>query len=191
MAGRNARRKKDFEKNKDGTNGDSGIGDIEGGPRIENSKGQEAERDFQKISDRAVKNAVGEIAGSAAEEQGEASGGARAAGFACDKHPGKDSDHHERADDQKDARGGGGGVREETETDSWVSALHQINGIADHFPRPASGGVGFEPGFRGAVEKDDDEGEPEPAESGGEVHEVKEISEVNKVKEVKEVRDSE
>ena len=65
---------KDFEKNEDGADGDGGVGDVEGGPGIEEVKGDPAEPDFQKIRDRAVEEAVGKIAGGAAEKQGEASG---------------------------------------------------------------------------------------------------------------------
>ena len=66
MLGDNARRKKNFEKNEDGADGDGGIGDVEGGPGIEDSSGEEAEPHFQEIGDGAVEEAVGEITGGAA-----------------------------------------------------------------------------------------------------------------------------
>ena len=41
--------------------------------------------------------------------------------------------------------------------------MHEIDKIVDDFVAPAFVGWRFEPGFGGAVEQDDGEGEPEPA----------------------------
>ena len=53
---------------------------------------------------------------------------------------------------------------------------------------PAFGGLRFEPGFTGAVEENDDEGEPEPAEARRKSHEVKEVKEVKEIKEAANVQ---
>jgi hypothetical protein len=45
-------------------------------------------------------------------------------------------------------------------------------------------GAGFDPGFRGAVKKDDGKGEPEETEAGRECHEVKEVKETKEAKNV-------
>ena len=58
---------------KRGADGDGGVGDIEG--RIVVG----AEPDFEEVGDRAAHDAVGDVAGGAAEEQREARGGHAAA----------------------------------------------------------------------------------------------------------------
>jgi len=45
-------------------------------------------------------------------------------------------------------------------------------------------GAGFDPGFRGAVKKDDGKSEPEETEAGREGHEVKEVKETKEAKNV-------
>jgi len=45
-------------------------------------------------------------------------------------------------------------------------------------------GAGFDPGFRGAVKKDDGKGEPEETEAGRECHEAKEVKETKEAKNV-------
>jgi len=54
----------------------------------------------------------------------------------------------------------------------------------DHFVAPALIGLGFEPGFGGAVEENDGKGEPEEAEARRKSHAVKEVEEVREAEEV-------
>src|SRR5579883_3414725 len=62
----------DIEDEEEGANGNGGVGDIEGGPGIEDGKRNETQPDFEEIGDRAMDDAIGEIAGGAAQEQREA-----------------------------------------------------------------------------------------------------------------------
>jgi len=64
-----------------------------------------------------------------------------------------------------------------------ISAVNEINEVVDQLVAPAFDRVRFEPGLGGAVEENDGEGEPEPAEASGEIHEVKKVKEVKEVKE--------
>ena len=58
-------RKYYIKKDENGADGDGGVGDIEGGVTVS------AEPDFEKIGDSAVNQAVGKIAGGAADEERE------------------------------------------------------------------------------------------------------------------------
>jgi len=51
-------------------------------------------------------------------------------------------------------------------------AVHEINEVVNQLVAPAFDRLRFEPGFGGAVEENDGEREPEPAEASGESHEV-------------------
>ena len=84
-----------------------------------------------------------------------------------DKQPGKCTDDCSGSDYQHNAHGHRGRISEDTESDSGVTAVHQVDEIVDQFAVPAFDSLRFEPGFAGAVEEDDGQGEPEPAESGG------------------------
>jgi hypothetical protein len=66
---------------------------------------EEAESDFQKIGDGAVKEAVGEIAGGAAEKQGKRSSHGCAPAFVDDEHPSEDDDDDDGTADEKNAKG--------------------------------------------------------------------------------------
>src|SRR5712675_2302661 len=65
-----------------GAYGDGGVGDVEGRPVVT------AEPDFEKVGDRAVDDAIGNVAGGATEEQRQARGGERAAAMAGGEEPG-------------------------------------------------------------------------------------------------------
>src|SRR6267378_4297914 len=126
FAGAEREGEKDFEKNEHGADGDGGVGDVEGGPGIEEGKVEEAEPDFQKIGDSAVEKAIGEIAGGAAEKQGDAGGGARATGLAGDQHPGENCDDDDGAANEKNAKSGRGQARKKTKTDSRVARIDKF-----------------------------------------------------------------
>jgi hypothetical protein len=184
LAGAERDGEKDFEKNEEGADGYGGVGDVEGGPGIEEGKVQETEPDFQKIGDGAVEEAVGEIAGGATEKQSEAGSHGCAAGFAGDEHPSENGDDDERSADEKNAKGGRGKASKKTKTDSRVARIDKFEDAGDGGVLKEFSGTGFDPGFRGAVEKNDDKGEPEPAEAMRESHKVKEVNEVKDEEEV-------
>jgi hypothetical protein len=184
LAGAEREGEKDFEKNEDGADGDGGVGDVEGGPGIEEGKVQEAEPDFQKIGDGAVEEAVGEIAGGATEKHGEAGSHECAAGFVGDEHPSEDGDDDDGTADEKNAKGRRGQAGKKTKTDSRVARIDKFEDARDGGISKEFGGTGFDPGFGGAVEKNDDKGEPEPAEAMRESHEVKEVNELKNEEEV-------
>ena len=50
-------------------------------------------------------------------------------------------------------RSGGCGIGQDAEGDSGIAAVHEVKEIVDEFVAPAFGGLRFEPGFGGAVEK--------------------------------------
>ncbi len=79
----------DVENDEGGADGDGGVRDVEGGPMVG------AEEDFEEIGDRAVDDAVGEIAGGAAEEEREAGGVEGRDVLAAHQEPGEDSDYGE------------------------------------------------------------------------------------------------
>ncbi len=58
----------DVEDQQNGADGDGGIGNVEGGPAVGTQK------DLEEIGDAAVKDAVGDVAGSPAEQQRKAGG---------------------------------------------------------------------------------------------------------------------
>ena len=152
---------KDIDDDEGGTDGDGGVGDVEGGPVVG------AKPDLQEVGDRAVDDAVGDVAGGAAEQQREAGSSEGAAAVTSDEQPSERADHRSRPDDQQDAHGGGWRIGEDTEGDTGIAAVHQVDEIVNQLAVPTLDGLQFEPSFAGAVEEDDGEGEPEPAEAGG------------------------
>jgi hypothetical protein len=163
LAGAEREGEKDFEKNEDGADGDGGIGDVEGRPGIEERKVEKAEPDFQKIGDGAVKEAVREIAGGAAEKQGQASSRDYTAALAGDEHPSEDCDDDDGAADKKNAKSRRGQAGKKTKADTRVARIDKLEDAGDGRALKEFGGPGFDPGLGGAVENNDDEGEPEPA----------------------------
>jgi|SRR5438876_6281423 len=143
-----------------------------------------AEPDFEEIGDGAVEDTIGDVAGGAAEKKSEARGGETAAAMACDEEPGENGDDDERAGDENDARPGRSGIGEKTESDAGIAGANEIDEMVNYFVTPAFGGLRFEPGLGGAVEKNDGEGEPEEAEARRKSHEVKEVEEVREAEEV-------
>ena len=93
------RRRYYIKKNQNGADGDGGIGDIEGRPRIENAPRKEREPDFEEVGDGTVNDAIGEVAGGSAEQKREARGSQRATAVAGDKQPGEHADDHDGAGD--------------------------------------------------------------------------------------------
>ena len=59
----------DVDDDEGGADGDGGVGYVEGGPVVG------AEPDLEEVGDRAVDDAVGYVAGGAAEQQREARSG--------------------------------------------------------------------------------------------------------------------
>jgi len=143
--------------------------------------------DLDEIGDGAMQDAVGDVAGGAAEEKGEASSMKRADIVAGDEQPSNDSDDDEGAADEKYAQGGRGETGEKTEGDAGITGINEIEEIVNDRVREAVSGAGFDPRFCGAVEEDDGESDPEEAEAVGKSHEVKEEKEEEEVKETGEV----
>jgi hypothetical protein len=124
-----------------------------------------AEPNFEEIGDGAVEDPIGDIAGGAAKKKREACGGGAAPEMAYDEEPGENGNNDERTGDENDARPGRSGIREEAEGDARIAGANQINEMVNYFMAPAFRCLRFEPGFGGAVEEDDGEGEPKEAES--------------------------
>jgi hypothetical protein len=160
-------------------NGDGGIRDVEGGIVVR------AEPNFKKIGDRSVEDPIGNIAGSAAEEQRETRGAETGAALAGREKPREQHDHNDGAGDQNDSCPGRHGIREKTEGDAWIAGANEIEKMMDKFVSPAFRRLSFEPGFRRAVEKHNCERKPEPANSCGKIHEVGEINKEREVKKAK------
>src|SRR6267378_4786728 len=90
----------DIEDNEGGADGDGGVGDVESGIVVG------AEPDFEEIRYGAVEDAIGDVAGGAAEKKCQARGGEAAAAMAGDEEPGENGDDDERTGDEDDARPG-------------------------------------------------------------------------------------
>jgi hypothetical protein len=142
----------DVDDDEGGADGDGGVGDVEGGPVIA------AEPDFEEVGDRAVDDAVGYIAGGAAEQKREARRGEGAPAVARDKQPSERADYYGGAYDQQDAHSCGWRIGEYSEGDARVAAVHEVDEIVDELAVPAFDSLRLEPGFRAAVEQDDGEG---------------------------------
>ena len=117
-----------------------------------------AEPHFEEIGDGAVEEAIGDVAGGAAEKKCKAGGGEAASAMAGDEEPSEDSDDHERAGDENDASPGPSGIGEKTKSDPWIAGANEIDEVVNYFVAPAFGGLRFEPSFGGAVEENDGEG---------------------------------
>src|SRR5216684_5912450 len=87
----------DVDDDEGGADGDGGVGDVEGGPVVV------AEPNLEEVRDRAVNDAVGYVAGCAAEQKREARSGEGAAAVARDKQPSERADYYGGAYDQQDA----------------------------------------------------------------------------------------
>ena len=119
------------------------------------------EIDLEKIGDRAVQDAVGDVARGSAEEKGEAYCVHGAGISAGDKKPGDEGDDDKRTGDKNDAQGGRREASKKTEGDSGVARVDKVEAILNDGVWKMSGWTGFDPGFVGAVEEDDGQGEPE------------------------------
>jgi hypothetical protein len=124
-----------------------------------------AEQDFEKVGHCTVKDAIGEISCGTADEQSKACGVERAAALAPHQQPGEHANDGDGSHDQEDPSAGGSGIGQDAEGQAGIPAMDEIDKIVNEFVAPAFGGLRFEPGLGGAVEKNDSEREPEPAES--------------------------
>lgn len=139
----------DVEDKEDGADGDGGVGDIEGGPAVG------AKPNFKEIGDSTVENAIGNISGGAAENQGYARAGECGGGFIGNQQPRQYADDGEGASDKNDARPGRGRTRKKTESDARISAMHEIDEVVNDFVMPTFIGLRFKPSLGGAVENYD------------------------------------
>src|SRR5208283_2573828 len=73
--------------------------------------------------------------------------------------------------------------RQKTEGHAGIARGHQVHDIRDDRMRKVIFRAGFDPRFAGAVQEDDAQREPEPAEAAGDHHEVKEVNEIKEIKE--------
>ena len=139
---------------------------------------QKTQPDRQKIGDRAVHDAVAEIARGAAEEKREACGIETSALLPGNQQPGDESNHQQGADDECDPRAHAGRVGKETEGDAGIVRNDEAEIVGNHLVWKKGSRARLDPGFAGAVKKHHQEREPEPAESTWNQHEVKEVKEV-------------
>lgn len=161
-----------------GADSDGGISDVECGIVIA------AEPHFKKIGDRSMEDAIGYVAGRAAEKKCEARGAEAAATLDGDEEPSEQDNDHDGAGNENDTRPGRRGIREKTKSDAGIAGANEIEKMTDHFVAPAFGGLRFEPRFRRAVEQNDGEREPEPAKSCGKIHKPNEARETKQTKEL-------
>src|SRR6266436_6330918 len=131
----------DVDDDEGGADGDGRVGDVESGPVVA------AEPDFEEVDDRAVDDAIGYVAGGAAEQQREARGSQGTTAVAGDKQPGERTDDCGGSDDQHNAHGHRGRIREDAEGDAWITAVHQVDEIVDQLAVPAFDSSRVEPGF--------------------------------------------
>ena len=158
----------DVGDQEDGADGDGGIGDVEGGPRVEDGEWEKAEPDFEEVGDGAVDDAVREIAGGAAQKECESRGVDGAGIAAGHEQPGDEGDDQQRADNQYDSSCGSRGVGEKTEGDAGIAGKDDAEIVGNHEVGKVGERARFDPGFAGAVEDDHDQGEEEPAETARE-----------------------
>ena len=138
--------------------------------------------DLDKIGDGTVKDAVGKVAGSAAEEKSEAGGVYSADATASDEQPDDDRDDDEGTGDKDCPQSWRGQTSEKTEGDARIARVNEIEVIINDGGRETIRGAGFDPGLGGAIEKDDTKGEPEEAKAGRKCHEGEEVKEVKEAK---------
>ena len=156
--------KEHIENQEDRTDGDGRVGYVKSRPAVG------AEEDFEKIGDAAVNDAIRYVAGGSAQEQGKTSGIEGAEIPSAYQQPGDYGDDGYGSHDQKDAQDGRGGAREQAEGYPWIFGMDQVNEIVDDFVAPGFRGLRFDPGLGEAVEEDDGQGEPDPAEARREFH---------------------
>src|ERR1700676_1791690 len=111
-------REEGVQDDKNGANGNGGIGNVESGPGIEDLPGKGVEIYHQEIGDGAVDDAVGEVSGGTAKKEGE-SGGVERGGVATgDQEPGDQGDDYDRTGDEQDADQQGWRGRKKAESDA-------------------------------------------------------------------------
>ena len=121
--------------------------------------------DLDEIGDRAVENAVGEVAGSAAEEKSEAGGVYRADPAADNEQPDDDHDDDQGTGDKDCPQGGRGQTSEKTEGDAGVARVNEIEKVINDCDGETISRARLDPSLGGTVEKDNGQCEPEEAKS--------------------------
>jgi hypothetical protein len=154
----------DIKDQEDRAYGDSGIGNVESWPAVG------ADEDFDEIGDSTVENAVGDVAGSSAEKESKTGSVELAQICAAYEQPGNDANYCDGSCDQADAQNGRGGIGEDAEGYARISTVNEVDKVVDELVAPGIGSLRIDPGFGGAVEEDNGEGEPDPAEAAGEDH---------------------
>jgi len=125
MSGFGMAAKEYVKKDQDSPDKNGGIRDIKSRVTVS------AKPYFEKIRDRPMNDAIGDISGSAAQQKCQTREGHAAAALAGNQQPGKHGDDYDGADDQNDARGGGSGIGENAESETGVSAVHEIHKVVD------------------------------------------------------------
>ena len=116
------------------------------------------EINLDEIGDGAVENAIGEVASRAAEKKSQACGVHGADAAAGNEQPGDDCNDDDGAGDENCAQGRRGKTGEKTEGDAGVAGVNEIHKIIDDCCGETTGGAGLDPGFGGAIKKDDGKG---------------------------------
>ena len=160
--------------------GDGGISDIEGRPRIESLPRQKMKINLEKIGYGSVKDAIGEVAGGPAEEKSQTGGICAADAATGDKKPGNKSNDDERTGNKDDAESGRGKGSKKTEGNPRVAGIHEVKEIFNNGLRETTGRAGFDPGLGKAVEEYHRQGQPKEAKAGRESHGVKRVTEPKK-----------
>ncbi len=134
-----------------GTDGHGRVRNIEGGPGIENMPGEKRKPNLQKICDRPVHDAIGDVAGGPGQQQCQSRCAAGAQMAACHQQPGDDPDNQHGAQNQQIARRPRRGIRKKTERDSRVPRKDDCNEIRNDLVRKIVRRAGFDPCFGRAV----------------------------------------
>ena len=116
------------------------------------------EINLDEIGDGAVENAIGEVASRATEKKSQACGVHGADAAAGNEQPGDDCNDDDGAGDENCAQGRRGKTGEKTEGDAGVAGVNEIHKIIDDCCGETTGGAGLDPGFGGAIKKDDGKG---------------------------------
>jgi len=124
-----------IENDERGTDGDGGIRDVEGGVVVR------AEPHLEEVRDRAMDDAVGDVARRSAEKKREAGSGQRAAAVTGNEKPSERTNDEDGASDQGDAQPRRGRVRENAESNARVAAADEINKMMDQLAAPAFGSL--------------------------------------------------
>src|SRR5215469_1914851 len=120
-------------------------------------------------------DAVGEIAGGAAEQNSEGHGIDPTGIAGGDQQPGDQGHDQERTNDQENARGHARGIREDAESNAGVFGIDDGEIVWNDNVRKKTEGARFDPGFGGAVKQNHKQGEREPAETAWQNHEAKAV----------------